>query len=607
MVPGRIDGFLLHEHIGEGEMGTIYRATDETLHREVAVKVVRGSLADDPASRERLHKEGVAASRVNHPRVAQVYALNFSNEHPYLVMEYVQGLDFAERLVKEGCIDEPTALRMALDVAEGLTALHREGQIHGDIKPGNIVVDRDGNAKLVDFGLSGMMRHDGRGNLVGTPHFLAPELLRGATDSHRSDLYSLGATLYHLLCGRSPFDGNSPTEILKAKLTQKPAPLSRYAPHISEPTVKLIMQMLENDPAERPADSRAVTQEITKVLALLQKGAAQETPAQTAETTATNSEAVAAARTAPSIGPTLRGPDGSPPAEFKRTMPGHFPGERRPRTLRSPEPPVPAPQKGSRRRAWSLPLLCTVALIVIAVAVKQQSFPRTWEWLCQDGVSSIKSRIRGVGFLQPAPPPDLTLAANRVWHSTALDGASRRGSTLQQGSAMVLQSTGGGMWNGAESGRFVWTAVSNTFALIACVQSIATESTLDITALMVRDDSPDHAAALLFGYRGDGRLFLQQRTSGSAPTSVKISAEPHDPPGFLQLIRRDDAFEAFVSDDGERWRLFAHCERQMPANSQAGLLIAPHDAEKPATAKFTSIRLQPCSTLGSASPDAVVH
>ena len=586
LVPGRIDGFLLHKRIGEGEMGTIYRATDETLHREVAVKVVRGCLADDPASRERLHKEGVAASRVNHPRVAQVYALNFSREHPYLVMEFVSGLDFAQKFEEEGELDEKTALRMALDVSEGLTALHREGQVHGDIKPGNIVLDRDNNAKLVDFGLSGMMRHDGKGNLVGTPHYLAPELLRGATDTHRSDIYSLGATLYYLLCGKLPFEGDNPTEMLRAKMNSAPIPLSQHAPHISRPTRDLIMQMIENDPGKRPKDSEAVTKAIRAALAQLERPIDGNVTADVLSGAKEFAE--------------------HQPFKSKSSVPGlALPGRKHDARAAEISGSIPAgrarqsePHTSSRRKPVTVLLLCLVAMVEIAVAVKQQSFPQTWEWLRDKAVSDVREYVMSIDFLRktpPPPPPDLTKGANIAWKSTALDNDSKRGSTMQQEGTLVLQSTGQGMWAGADSGRFVWTRVVSNFVFSSRIQTASANSEFDITALMVKGTNPAYGPALVFGYLGNGKLFLQTRKPYSAPLVVKNSIRPQ-PAAHLKIARNGDEFEVSSSEDGHNWQSFAACTLPLPDQSTVGFLVSPQTRGSLATAKFADIRLIPEET-----------
>ncbi|MDD5707184.1 MAG: serine/threonine-protein kinase, partial [Kiritimatiellae bacterium] len=266
MVPGMLDDFLLIERIGVGEMGEIFRARDETLGREVAIKVVRAARADEESLRERLRREAQAAAKICHPRVAQVHKLGFSNGHPYLVMELVQGENLDVRLRREGRIPERVALRAAEDVTVGLQALHKEGLTHGDIKPSNILMDREGAAKLVDFGLSGMSRRDGSGAILGTPHYIAPESLRGAPDNSQTDIYSLGATLYHLMCGRTPFEGATPAEVVRARLLKPPDPIGKHAPHLSAGAQRIVMRMLERDPAARYPDSVAATADIRLVL-----------------------------------------------------------------------------------------------------------------------------------------------------------------------------------------------------------------------------------------------------------------------------------------------------------------------------------------------------
>jgi serine/threonine-protein kinase len=266
----RLANFLIHSSIGEGEMGTIYRATDESLGRDVAIKLIRGSYVEDPEACERLRKEARALGRLNHPRVAQVYALSFSNGHPYLVMELVTGEDFEKKVEEEGHLDERVVLRMAGDVAEGLAALNREGLVHSDIKPANIVMDRDGNSKLVDFGLTGMSRYDSHHNLMGTPDYIAPELIFGEEDTPRSDIFSLGATLYHLLAGHTPTPGADPKDVIKARADQTPiTPLQEVAPHVSPATCKMVMKMLEHKKEDRLQNSDILAYEVKEALRLL--------------------------------------------------------------------------------------------------------------------------------------------------------------------------------------------------------------------------------------------------------------------------------------------------------------------------------------------------
>lgn len=269
MVPGKLAGFTLLDRIGAGEMGEIYRARDESLDREVAIKVVLADRAEESTLHERLSREARAAARLSHPHVAQVHALGFSNGHPYLVMELVRGEDMDVMLRKNGPVEERMAMRTAAEVTEGLVALHREGLTHGDIKPGNIILDREGSAKLVDFGLSGMSRRDGSRAIVGTPQYIAPEILRGSPDTPQTDIYSLGATLYHLLAGKPPFEGPTPQEVARARLLNPAEPISKHRPLLAPGTQRIVMKMIEADPARRYKDGKSLLADIRDVRKLL--------------------------------------------------------------------------------------------------------------------------------------------------------------------------------------------------------------------------------------------------------------------------------------------------------------------------------------------------
>lgn len=606
-VPGRVGGFLLYEHIGEGEMGAVFRASDESLNRDVAVKLVRGCHVNDPDSCERLRREACAAGKLNHPRVAQVYALNFSNGHPYLVMELVTGQDFAQRLEQEGRLDERAVLRMALDVAEGLSALHREGLVHGDIKPGNIVLDRDGNAKLVDFGLAGMTRRDSSGALVGTPNYIAPELLRGTADTHRSDLYSLGATLYHLLSGRLPHEGTTATDLLKAKLYRQPVPLGTLARQVSPPTRKLVMRMLEINPEKRQADSDAVAADIRVALALLD--------AQPAEAAGSSG--------------------------FLRRVFG--------RHGKAPQPDTPRPKS----RALVTLALGLVAVLEVMVAVKEHSFAQTLAWFRGEVYGRLKamdltrpdenaspeaatpdrkgperallktdarnrapspheaasptptniaptetaalliSRPPAPALPAPVVPVDdiFTREADIVWQSLALGENTSRGSTMQMGGTLIVQGTGTDMWQGHDRGRFVCTKAAGNYAFSAHVVAIADNNPFAVTGLLFKGNDPTLGPGLLFGFLGNSELFLQIREANHMTVIVRRSGRPVRYPVYLKVIRRGTVFEASVSSDGLAWAPFAACELELAPPHSIGFTVSTHDLTTLATAKFANIRL----------------
>ncbi len=571
-VPGRVGGFLLHGRIGEGEMGTLYRATDESLQREVAIKLVSNCHANDPEFRERLRQEACAAGKLNHPRVAQVYALNFSDKQPYLVMELVTGEDFDAKLKREGHIDEREALRMALDVAEGLSALDREGLAHGDIKPGNVVLDRDNNAKLVDFGLSGMMRRDNQGRLLGTPHYIAPELLRGATDSNLSDLYSLGAMLYHLLAGRPPFDGDTAADVVKARLIRKPTPLETVAKHVSPATRLLVMQLIAFNPEDRPVNSDAVAVEIRRLLALLDARAAKNT---------------------------------SELGGWNRLLARvRFPSWRRPS----------GPQV---RRilvvAGIIGVFATV--IILLIGTGGESIRHAWKGLSQTVVTFLKSATSD-GLLDPAgamkadadpvnvmrlpmgtpsgdrvTPPEEFLTTERkpVWNNRVLGDQTQHGGIIQTGGDMMIQGTGTDMWRGYDRCMFVWTGASGNYALSAQFVSIARANTFDVTCLLVKGDNPAKGPGLCFGFLGTGELFLQIRHDDNTAAIIRRSASPIQLPCHLKIERRDQEFDAWVSANGTTWNLFATCELNLPADNLIGFTVSSQIPGTLATARLANI------------------
>ncbi len=540
MVAGRIDNFVLNAHIGEGEMGAIFKATDQSLDREVAVKIVRTSLADDPAQRERLRREACAAGKLNHPRVAQVYALNFSNGNPYLVMELVSGLDFHARLEKEGPLDERCVLRMALDVAEGLSALHREGLVHGDIKPANIVLDRDGNAKLVDFGLSGMMRHDGHGNLVGTPHYLAPEILKGNADSHRTDIYSLGGTLYFLLSGRLPFDGDTPATILKARLSSDPMPLHNFAPDVSDATCAIIMRMLEHEPQNRYADSDRLADEIRDVLHKL------DHPLAVGDNTPTH-----------------------PPADNEQVRDWRFWKDWRASTLRAS-------------------LLSVILIALLGAALHQNAFQKTRDWIHDDLGGWIAEIIADM----KTRTGERKARQLYEWSSVTVGDFKQRASTMQSGDIIILQCRGSDMWLGRENYRFHQMECKQNYALSAQVLEIAANNEYDISGVMVKNQRSDDRSALLFAFLGDGRLCLQHRRRDESNVVIRCEREGIKVPIFLKIQRIERNFTAFTSHDGNQWHEFSACEADIGAVNSVGVVVSSQKPGNVASAKFSTLALQ---------------
>lgn len=251
-VPARLGAFVLLEMLGKGGMGAVYRALDTTLDRQVAIKVMRGALGHNLQFSADLAHEARAAAALNHPNVAHVYTFGEEMGQPYIVMELAAGGRLDKIIKEEGSLDEARALRVASEVAQGLQAAHEAGLIHADIKPANIVFDEKGAAKVVDFGLAQSASHAVEGGESwGTPFYVSPEQVRKQKIDHRTDIYSLGATLFHALTGRPPFKAGSALKTVQARL-EKPAPDVRsIRPELGEDTARIVARMLEQTRARR--------------------------------------------------------------------------------------------------------------------------------------------------------------------------------------------------------------------------------------------------------------------------------------------------------------------------------------------------------------------
>jgi len=251
-VPARLGQFLLLELIGTGGMGGIYRARDESLGRLVAIKVISKTFAEDPNAVELLKHEAQSAAKLNHPHVAQIYAFGQVDGQPFIAMELVPGRSL-DRFIENqpGGLDPAFVLQIGIEIAEGLEAAEVAGLVHGDIKPENILLDDKKDAKLVDFGIASLSDQAATEGVWGTPYYIAPEKLRRKKSDSRSDIYSLAATLYHALAGIPPFEAETPMDVVKARLTEIPLPLTEVREDIEQALSDTIARALEREPARR--------------------------------------------------------------------------------------------------------------------------------------------------------------------------------------------------------------------------------------------------------------------------------------------------------------------------------------------------------------------
>jgi eukaryotic-like serine/threonine-protein kinase len=249
-----IEGYRLLQRIGAGAMGSVYKADHLSLMVPVALKVLNPSLSSSRTQVERLKREAQLAARLNHPNVVRSLDVGESNGFHYLAMEFVEG-ESVRDLLARGPVPEKGALAIVRQVASGLAHAHANGVIHRDIKPGNIMLTPDGTAKLADFGLA---RGQGPSDLtlehasIGTPQYVAPEQMRRGSDATaRSDLFGLGATLYHMVTGRPPFHGENLGEIVQNVLACRFEPPERLVPELSRDAIYVIDRLMRADPRER--------------------------------------------------------------------------------------------------------------------------------------------------------------------------------------------------------------------------------------------------------------------------------------------------------------------------------------------------------------------
>ena len=247
------DHFVVVETLGVGGMGTVYKARDLQLDRFVALKLLRKDLGGEEDHKARLQQEARIAAAVNHPYVIQVFDSGTDHGQFYVVMELVDHGSLDDLMALHPRLPEKRVLEIGIQVAKGLRAAHRRGLIHRDVKPANILFVDEHSAKIGDFGLAstGTQRWGIGGVVWGTPEYVSPERLNNDPEDFRSDIYSLGATLFHAIAGKPPIEANtnSATALLESK--QQPLDLQAAAPDVSAETAEVLQRMISADPAQR--------------------------------------------------------------------------------------------------------------------------------------------------------------------------------------------------------------------------------------------------------------------------------------------------------------------------------------------------------------------
>ena len=275
VVPLQFGNFLLLSPLGVGGMGTVYKAMDLSLNRFLALKILRQKLASKPEFIESFSREARAAAAVNHPNIAQVYSFGDHQGQYYLAMELLERGSLDDRMATLGRVPEKDVLQIGVQVAAGLRAAYQRGLLHRDVKPGNILFNDEGLPKIVDFGLARAQQPESAAAAAstepiwGTPYYIAPEKLRGQPEDWRSDMYSLGASLFHALAGRPPFDAATASEVVTKHATQPAFSLRTYAPATHQYTAQVIARMLSKNPAERYESYDALIHDLNAALKIV--------------------------------------------------------------------------------------------------------------------------------------------------------------------------------------------------------------------------------------------------------------------------------------------------------------------------------------------------
>ena len=263
----RIGKYEVECVIGEGSMGVVYRAVDPLINRRVAIKVMTDAVAQDAALRGRFLREAQTAGSLQHPNVVTIYDFGEVEDHLFIAMEYVEGNDLADLLLKDVSIPIIEALDLVIGVLNGLAYAHKRGIIHRDIKPANIRVDTEGKARLMDFGVAHLASSEmtSTGMLLGTPAYMAPEQITGGSVTAETDIFSVGAVLYELLARRRPFTGDTLQSLMYSILNKSPESLEAIVPKMPLGLHDIVMRALNKEASQRYHSAMAMANDLAAI------------------------------------------------------------------------------------------------------------------------------------------------------------------------------------------------------------------------------------------------------------------------------------------------------------------------------------------------------
>ncbi len=256
------------EELGKGGMGNIYKVLDKKINEKIALKLINLETASDPGTLERFSNELKLARKVAHRNICRMYDLSEEHGTHYITMEFVPGEDLKNSIIRMGPLNPGKAISIAKQLCKGLTEAHKSGVIHRDLKPQNIMIDSNGNARIMDFGIARTVKGEGLtadGVVIGTPEYMSPEQVEGKDVDQRTDIYALGTILYEMLTGRVPFKGKSPISIVFKHKTEKPKDPREFNDQIPEKLALLVLKCMEKDKEKRFQSAVELYEELEQI------------------------------------------------------------------------------------------------------------------------------------------------------------------------------------------------------------------------------------------------------------------------------------------------------------------------------------------------------